>query len=140
MSKTVIALGFICATALGLTAMVIVGTYFKDKIEIKGSNFYIPLQVALNTGMRAGEVCGLTWDCVNLEDKFIKAEKILIGKGKCIWEFGTPKTFRRYTCHPKINYGGKWVGKPIFYIALFCIIIGIPYYPSYTLHIILAIK
>jgi len=58
----------------------------------QGSNFYIPLQIAFNTGMRSGEVCGLTWDCVNLEDKFIKVEKTLIGKGKGIWEFGTPKT------------------------------------------------
>ncbi|MBV4426488.1 tyrosine-type recombinase/integrase [Clostridium tyrobutyricum] len=58
----------------------------------KGSNFYIPLQIAFNTGMRAAEVCGLTWDCVDLENKTIKVEKILIGKGKGIWEFGTPKT------------------------------------------------
>lgn len=58
----------------------------------KGSNFYIPLQIAFNTGMRAAEVCGLTWDCVDLENKTIKVEKILVGKGKGIWEFGTPKT------------------------------------------------
>ncbi|WP_242951336.1 hypothetical protein [Clostridium kluyveri] len=38
LSETIIALGFICATALGLTAMVIVGTYFKDKLEIKGKS------------------------------------------------------------------------------------------------------
>ncbi|UZQ49797.1 tyrosine-type recombinase/integrase [Clostridium kluyveri] len=58
----------------------------------QGSNFYVPLQIAFNTGMRAGEVCGLTWDCINLEDSSIKVEKILIGKDKGIWEFGTPKT------------------------------------------------
>lgn len=58
----------------------------------QGSSFYIPLQIAFNTGMRAAEVCGLTWDCVDLDNKTIKVEKILIGKGKGIWEFGTPKT------------------------------------------------
>lgn len=58
----------------------------------QGSSFYMPLQVAFNTGMRAAEVCGLTWNCVDLNNKTIKVEKILIGKGKGIWEFGTPKT------------------------------------------------
>lgn len=42
------------------------------------SNFYIPLQIGFNTGMRAAEVCGLTWDCVDLKNKTIKVEKILI--------------------------------------------------------------
>lgn len=72
----------------------------------QGSNFYIPLQIAFNTGMRAGEVCGLTWDCVNLEDSSIKVEKILIGKGKGIWEFGTPKT---ESSHRIINIGDTLV-------------------------------
>lgn len=58
----------------------------------QGSSFYIPLQIAFNTGMRAAEVCGLTWDCVNLKEKTIKVEKILINKGKGFWDFGTPKT------------------------------------------------
>lgn len=58
----------------------------------EGSSFYIPLQIGFHTGMRAAEVCGLTWDCVDLENKIIKVEKILIGKGKGIWELGTPKT------------------------------------------------
>lgn len=72
----------------------------------QGSNFYIPLQIAFNTGMRAGEVCGLTWDCVNLKDSSIKVEKILIGKGKGIWEFGTPKT---ESSHRIINIGDTLV-------------------------------
>ncbi|QGU95465.1 tyrosine-type recombinase/integrase [Clostridium bovifaecis] len=57
----------------------------------KGSNFYIPLQIAFNTGMRAAEVCGLTWDCVDLEKRTITVEKIIIYKDK-EWVFGTPKT------------------------------------------------
>ncbi len=58
----------------------------------QGSNFYIPLEIAFSTCMRAAEVCGLTWDCIDLENNTIKVEKILIGKGKGIWGFGTPKT------------------------------------------------
>jgi len=57
----------------------------------EGSSFYIPLQIAFNTGMRAAEVCGLTWDCVNLNKKTISVEKIIIYKEKK-WVFGTPKT------------------------------------------------
>ncbi|WP_242951329.1 hypothetical protein [Clostridium kluyveri] len=38
LSETIIALGFICVTSLGLTAMVIIGTYLKDRLEIKGKS------------------------------------------------------------------------------------------------------
>lgn len=57
----------------------------------KESNFYIPLQIAFHTGIRASEVCGLTWDCIDLEKGNIKVEKILLHKEK-EWVFGTPKT------------------------------------------------
>ncbi|ENK0556072.1 site-specific integrase [Clostridium botulinum] len=66
---------------------------FKKIIERfpEGSNFYIPLQIAFNTGMRAAEVCGLTWDCIDLKNNSITIEKIIIYKNK-EWVFGTPKT------------------------------------------------
>ena len=57
----------------------------------EGSNFYIPLQIAFNTGMRAAEVCGLTWDCIDLKNNSITIEKIIIYKNK-EWVFETPKT------------------------------------------------
>lgn len=57
----------------------------------EGSSFYVPLQIAFSTGMRAAEVCGLTWDCVNLTEKTITIEKIIIKKER-EWVFGTPKT------------------------------------------------
>lgn len=41
------------------------------------TNFYIPLQIAFNTGMRAAEVMSLTWDCINLDSVYIRVEKIL---------------------------------------------------------------
>lgn len=61
-----------------------------DRFPFK-SNFYIPLQIAFNTGMRASEVCGLTWDCIDLEEGKIKVEKIILKKGM-EWCFGTTKT------------------------------------------------
>jgi len=57
-----------------------------------GSSFYIPMQIAFHTGLRAAEVCGLNWDCIDLDNGTLKVDKILIGKGKGIFEFGTPKT------------------------------------------------
>lgn len=61
-----------------------------------GSSFYVPLQIAFNTGMRAAEVCGLTWDCIDLNNKTITVEKILVYKGKGFYDLGTPKTPSSY--------------------------------------------
>lgn len=58
----------------------------------RGTTFYVPLQIGFNTGFRAGEVCGLTWDCVDLNQKTLRVEKILIMKTKGVSEYGTPKT------------------------------------------------
>jgi integrase len=63
------------------------------------SNFYIPLMIGYHTGMRAAEVCGLTWDCVDLNSGTIKVEKILIYKDKK-FVFGTPKTAASYRIIP----------------------------------------
>lgn len=56
------------------------------------SNFYIPLQIAFHTGLRGGEVCALTWDDVDLDNKTLTVSKTLINKGKGIFEVDTPKT------------------------------------------------
>ncbi|WP_019243688.1 MULTISPECIES: site-specific integrase [Bacillus] len=57
----------------------------------ENSTFYIPLQIAFHTGMRASEVCGLTWSNVDFEKKIIKIRSIMIlKKGKI--DIGTPKT------------------------------------------------
>ncbi|WFD09790.1 site-specific integrase [Tepidibacter hydrothermalis] len=68
-------------------------TDFKNMINRfpEGSNFYIPLQIAFHTGMRAAEVCGLTWDCVDLSHGKIKVEKSIFKKGM-EWCFDTPKS------------------------------------------------
>lgn len=53
------------------------------------------LIVALGTGMRMGEILGLTWDCVDFENGIIDVKKTLCylpNKGKAIYEFHAPKT------------------------------------------------
>ena len=62
----------------------------------EGSNFYIPLQIAFNTGLRGGEVCALQWDNIDLENKTLTVEHTLIYKGKGICELGSPKTKSSY--------------------------------------------
>ncbi|WP_461206426.1 tyrosine-type recombinase/integrase [Clostridium sp. DL1XJH146] len=57
----------------------------------EGDRFHTPLQLGFGTGMRASEVCGLTWDCVDLTNGTIRIEKILVEKDKK-WIFSTPKT------------------------------------------------
>jgi integrase len=61
-----------------------------------GSNMHVPLQIGFNTGMRAGEVMSLTWDCIDLESKTIRVEKILYKNELNQWIFGTPKTDSSY--------------------------------------------
>ncbi|AVQ37502.1 site-specific integrase [Clostridium botulinum] len=57
----------------------------------KGSSFHVPLYIGFNTGLRAAEVCGLTWNCINFDDRTLTVEKILLKKER-EWIFGTPKT------------------------------------------------
>lgn len=37
------------------------------EITPEGHPFYIPLNIGFYTGMRVGEVCGLTWDDVDFQ-------------------------------------------------------------------------
>lgn len=54
------------------------------------SNFFISVQMAFHTGMRAAEVCGMTWDCIDFEKRTITVDKIIYKED--VWKFGTPKT------------------------------------------------
>lgn len=71
-----------------------------------GSHFYIPLQIAFNTGMRCSEVCALEWNNVDLENKTITIDKILIWKNREGYVFETPKTKSSYRT---IRIGDKLV-------------------------------
>lgn len=72
----------------------------------KGSSFYIPLQIAFHTGLRASEVCGLTWDDIDFDNNTLEVNKILI-KIDHEWIFGTPKTKSSYR---KISIGSTLKG------------------------------
>ncbi|WP_286909683.1 tyrosine-type recombinase/integrase [Clostridium sp. UBA1652] len=57
----------------------------------KGSNFFLPVQIAFHTGLRASEVCALTWDNIDLVNRTLKVEKNLLND-EFEWCFDTPKT------------------------------------------------
>ena len=53
------------------------------------------LIIALGTGMRMGEILGLTWDCIDFKNGIIDVKKTLCylpNNGKAIYEFHAPKT------------------------------------------------
>lgn len=66
----------------------------------KGGMMYPIFVVALGTGMRVGEILGLTWDCVDFDNRIIKVEKTLTylpGDGKVAnYAFHQPKTKAGY--------------------------------------------
>lgn len=45
---------------------------------LAGTRAYSFVLLALNTGMRRGELCGLKWDCVNFEDGIIHVQRNLV--------------------------------------------------------------
>jgi integrase len=61
----------------------------------KGGQLYPFFVLGLGTGMRMGEMLGLTWDCVDFENGIIKVEKTLCylpNEGVAQYEFHAPKT------------------------------------------------
>lgn len=71
-----------------------------EEVEIlleasKYGQLYPFFVVALGTGMRIGEILGLTWDCVDFENGIINVQKTLCylpNNGVAIYEFHQPKT------------------------------------------------
>lgn len=61
----------------------------------KGCSLQNFLIVGLGTGMRMGEILGLTWDCVDFEKGLIRVRQTLTylpNNGEAIYEFHKPKT------------------------------------------------
>lgn len=62
----------------------------------KGYSVYPLLVVGLETGMRIGEITGLTWDCVDFDKNVIRVEKTLCHLPECengsSYGFHPPKT------------------------------------------------
>jgi len=66
--------------------------------------FYLPFHIGLHCGVRVGEVCGLEWKHVNLEEMTIEIEQQLVGikddHGKVTWQPRPPKTKSGYRTIP----------------------------------------
>lgn len=63
----------------------------KDALNAEPLKYRVATYLLIDTGMRRGELCGLTWDCIDLKNATIKIEKnvqYLEGKGIIV---GTPK-------------------------------------------------
>ena len=57
-----------------------------------GSNSYIPLMIGYYTGLRIGEVTGLTWDDIDLDKNILTVNKQLYRNSLNHWCFGPTKT------------------------------------------------
>ncbi|EOZ2853516.1 tyrosine-type recombinase/integrase [Listeria monocytogenes] len=71
--------------------------WHKIQSRFANTRFYVMLMIGFHTGLRIGEVAGLTWDDVDFENKEIKVDKITIkrnpeGDKKSSWYFSDPKT------------------------------------------------
>lgn len=61
--------------------------------RLKGTHHYIPFQIALHTGMRAGEIAALQWTDIDFINRTIDVNKRLDFRASVQkWEFLPPKT------------------------------------------------
>ena len=70
--------------------------------SIQGDEFEALITTAIFTGMRSGELLGLTWDCIDFENGIIRVTKQLIQPRKKgnPFSFGTPKNGKGRTLTP----------------------------------------
>lgn len=70
------------------------------KYVTQSSHLYIPMMIAYHTGMRRGEVCGLQWDMIDLDEQTIKITRNMIPTTKqengLTYKITTPKTPTSY--------------------------------------------
>ena len=84
----------------------------------KRSHNYYQYALVLETGLRTGELIGLTWDAIDLENKTLTVNKTLEYRhDRGYWRAGPPKTQQSYRTIPltnkacgileKVSYGRK---------------------------------
>ena len=67
----------------------------------KKTRYFAPFEFALETGLRPGEIIGLTWDMVDLEKGTVTVNKSLEYRySKGYWQAGAPKTHTSYRTIP----------------------------------------
>ena len=67
----------------------------------KKTRYFAPFEFALETGLRPGEIIGLTWDMVDLEKGTVTVNKSLEYRySKGFWQAGPPKTITSYRTIP----------------------------------------
>lgn len=81
------------------------GTFFKSAREndliAKHSHNYAQYALILETGLRTGEMIGLTWDAINWEKHTLTVNKTLEYRHKQgVWHAGPPKTESSYRTIP----------------------------------------
>ena len=57
-----------------------------------GSPYYIPILILYHTGMRIGEVCGLTWNAIDFDKNIVTLDKQIVHINNQGDYFSTPKT------------------------------------------------
>lgn len=71
----------------------------------KNSHNYLQYALILETGLRTGEMIGLTWDAVDLENKTLTVNKTLEYRhSQGYWRAGPPKTQHSYRTIPLTNH------------------------------------
>ena len=67
----------------------------------KNTKYYAPFALALETGLRPGEIIGLTWDMVDFENKTLTVNKSVEYRYSTgVWQAGPPKTITSYRTIP----------------------------------------
>ncbi|WP_461206424.1 tyrosine-type recombinase/integrase [Clostridium sp. DL1XJH146] len=68
----------------------------------KGTDYYVPINIAYYTGMKTSEVFALRWECVDLCRDFIRVENIISYKNKT-WQLQPLKSKEYYRIIPLKN-------------------------------------